>query len=275
MPPVLSKATRELLNRRRQQQRQNVMGMTQDDFTRLPVGFERKTPKVQQQAPGLEERILERRQRQEQTPNQRTIDPRIPTSASIRLQHETETRDFALPYMRQHARLEDIRGENQAIQQAKQMYNAQLNQLQSRAFGQAYLGNVKAGGRRSQLIQAARRFLGTPYSWGGGGPGGPSRGIGRGANTVGFDCSGLVQYAYSQIGIKVPRVSYGQLRTGSRRAIQNLLPGDLVGFGNGGHVAIYMGNGRIIESPRTGLSVRTRKLTPSDYKRAWGVHINI
>ena len=59
-------------------------------------------------------------------------------------------------------------------------------------------------------IDAAMRYLGTPYAWGGGGSDGPSRGFAQGADTVGFDCSGLTQYAYAQAGIYIPRNSRAQ-----------------------------------------------------------------
>lgn len=164
-----------------------------------------------------------------------------------------------------------------AAQQKQIAANQQLWGTTTSPF-QSYEGDAQ--GKRKALLDAAMKYIGTPYSWGGGGPGGPTLGTAKGATypkqattTVGFDCSGLVQYAYAKAGIKMPRVSYGQLKQGGRTSINNLQPGDLVGFGNGGHIAIYMGNGKIIESPSTFKNVRVRKLTPADYKRAWGVHI--
>lgn len=138
---------------------------------------------------------------------------------------------------------------------------------------------LKAQGNRAKIIEAAKKFIGTPYSWGGGNSKGPTLGSGTGSypqqatTTVGFDCSGLVQYAYAQVGIKMPRVSYGQLKQGTRTAVKSLQPGDLVGFGDGHHIAIYVGNGKIIEAPRTGLNVRVRALSAGEMKSAWGVHL--
>ena len=57
-------------------------------------------------------------------------------------------------------------------------------------------GFVNDGSQGAGVFAAAPRYLGTPYSWGGGGPNGPSPGFGSGANTIGFDCSSLVQYAW-------------------------------------------------------------------------------
>lgn len=145
--------------------------------------------------------------------------------------------------------------------------------------GAIYTPDQKLSAARQMIINSAQKWIGTPYSWGAGGPSGPTLGQATGAypkqatSTVGFDCSGLVQYAYAKAGIKMPRVSYGQLKQGSRTAIKNLSPGDLVGFGSGSHIAIYLGNGKIIEAPSTFKNVRVRSLTPADYKRAWGVHL--
>lgn len=143
----------------------------------------------------------------------------------------------------------------------------------------SYTFNGKLSEARNKILQAAMSQQGVPYSWGGGNASGPTLGQPTGAypkqatTTVGFDCSGLVQYAYAKAGIKMPRVSYGQLKMGGKTAIANLQPGDLVGFGNGSHIAIYMGNGQIIEAPSTFKNVRVRKLSPSELKNAWGVHI--
>lgn len=115
------------------------------------------------------------------------------------------------------------------------------------------------------IAQAAGKYLGTPYSWGGGGPGGPSRGFAQGANTVGFDCSSLVQYAYSKFGINVPRVTYDQYRAGFAVEPGKAQAGDLVFFNPGaqgpGHVGIYLGNGNFLHAPQTGDVVKVSKLS--------------
>ena len=118
-------------------------------------------------------------------------------------------------------------------------------------FGGSGKINQKA---RTTAINAAKKYLGTPYSWGGGGLTGPTRGFGRGANTVGFDCSGLLRYAYNMAGKKMPRTSGPQAATGKRTSVYNLRPGDLIA--RPGHIMMYIGGGKIIESPRTGKSVR-------------------
>ena len=115
------------------------------------------------------------------------------------------------------------------------------------------------------VVRAALQMRGIPYSWGGGGPGGPSKGIAQGANTVGFDCSGLVQYAFAKYGVSVPRVSYEQFRAGTPVPTNAMRPGDLVFFHPGangpGHVGIFIGNGKFLQAPQTGDVVKVSNLS--------------
>lgn len=111
------------------------------------------------------------------------------------------------------------------------------------------------------VVDLAMTFQGVPYVWGGTDPNG-------------FDCSGLVQYVYAQMGIDLPRVSFQQAAATDRVSLDELRPGDLVFWDNSprnngaDHVAIYMGQGKIIEAPRPGASVRVRDLRPDE--GAWG-----
>jgi cell wall-associated NlpC family hydrolase len=111
---------------------------------------------------------------------------------------------------------------------------------------------------RSRLLRIIAAQQGVPYSWGGGNSRGATYGIGRGARTKGFDCSGLVQYAYAQIGIRMPRLAQAQATMGRRVSIRSLRPGDLVA--GPGHIAVYAGNGMMWEAPRTGLAVRLTRV---------------
>lgn len=131
------------------------------------------------------------------------------------------------------------------------------------------LPSASGTGIRAKIIQNAQKMIGTPYAWGGGGIGNSgSRGTGKGTqNVVGVDCSGLTSYVYGLIGVKLPRQSDSQLTTGVKTNIKNAQPGDLIGWGPGGHVAIYAGNGQIIEAPSPGGKTRTRTISASDYKR--------
>lgn len=131
-------------------------------------------------------------------------------------------------------------------------------------------GRGRAPGRVAAA--AALRMLGTPFSWGGGSPQGPTRGIGRGARTVGFDCSGLTLYAWAQAGVRLGHYTGTQFRQGRRVARSRLRRGDLVFFGGGSgdptHVGLYLGNGVMIHAPKTGDVVRTTRFLRSPYYRA-------
>jgi peptidoglycan DL-endopeptidase RipA len=126
-----------------------------------------------------------------------------------------------------------------------------------------------------RVIDRAMSQIGVQYVWGGGTGRGPSRGIPDGLGSpldrVGFDCSGLMLYAFNGAGVSLPRVSRNQFNAGRKVPISDLQPGDMVFFQNPGapihHVALYIGNGKMIEAPYTGASVRvvplrTRGLLP-------------
>jgi cell wall-associated NlpC family hydrolase len=125
-------------------------------------------------------------------------------------------------------------------------------------------GFVGDGSQGSRVFAAALTYLGTPYSWGGGGPNGPGLGIGTGANTIGFDCSSLVQFAWHQgSGLALPRVTDAQaVATAHLPRGAPLRAGDLLFFHDPGdppgsyhHVGIYDGNGNMVHAPRTGKTV--------------------
>jgi peptidoglycan DL-endopeptidase RipA len=90
---------------------------------------------------------------------------------------------------------------------------------------------------------------GVPFSWAGGGVNGPTRGKGTGAMTVGFDASGLMQYAYAGAGIKLPRSSGELYRVGQKILPQQASRGDLIFYGPEGtqSVAMYLGNNQMLE----------------------------
>ena len=119
------------------------------------------------------------------------------------------------------------------------------------------------------VIRRAGSQMGVPYSWGGGNAAGPSRGIDRGANTVGFDCSGLILYAFAGVGIKLPHYSGSQYKMGRQIPSSQMRRGDVIFYGPGGsqHVTLYLGNGQMLEAPYTGSHVkispvRTSGMTP-------------
>jgi cell wall-associated NlpC family hydrolase len=115
-----------------------------------------------------------------------------------------------------------------------------------------------------RVIDRALSQVGVQYVWGGGSGRGPTRGIpdglGSPLNRVGFDCSGLMLYAYSGAGVALPRVSRNQFHAGRKVPVSDLRPGDLVFYQRPGraihHVAMYVGGGSMVEAPYTGANVR-------------------
>ena len=112
-------------------------------------------------------------------------------------------------------------------------------------------------------IAAAAAYKGTPYAWGGGGTNGPGWGWGVDDGVHGFDCSGLTQYAYARAGISIPRNSRAQYSALPKVSSNDLRPGDLVFWATDTsdadtihHVAIWLGNDRILEAPQSGSVVK-------------------
>lgn len=104
---------------------------------------------------------------------------------------------------------------------------------------------------RKALIDAAYSQIGVPYGYGSYAPGSS------------LDCSGFVTYAYSQIGVGLPHSSVSQNAMAHHKDISELLPGDLIfwigtsaGSGSGSHVAMYLGNGKIIHASWEGVLVQ-------------------
>lgn len=116
------------------------------------------------------------------------------------------------------------------------------------------------------IVATALEEMGQPYVWGGTGDG-----------SGGFDCSGLIYYAYGQHGIRIPRTSRGQAGAGVaiRRDTDGLLPGDVLTFALDGnqvsHVGLYVGEGRFIHSASKGVSI-SRLADDDSTGRYWLKH---
>ena len=108
------------------------------------------------------------------------------------------------------------------------------------------------------VIRRAGSQIGVPYSWGGGTAAGPGKGIGSGSGTTGFDCSGLILYAFAGVGIKLPHYSGAQYDLGRKIPASQMRRGDVIFYGPGGsqHVTLYLGQGQMLEAPDVGLKVR-------------------
>jgi cell wall-associated NlpC family hydrolase len=115
------------------------------------------------------------------------------------------------------------------------------------------------------VIRRGMSQIGVPYSWGGGNAAGPSRGIDSGADTVGFDCSGLVLYSFAGVGIRLPHYSGSQYNLGRKIPSSQMRRGDVIFYGPGGsqHVTIYLGDGQMLEAPDVGLKVRVAPVRTS------------
>lgn len=127
-------------------------------------------------------------------------------------------------------------------------------------------------GRGALAIHAAMTQLGVPYSWGGGGPSGPSTGIDQGAHTVGYDCSSLAQYAWTKAGVPITRTTDTQWNDGPHIPRTQLQPGDLIFFastpGNPAtihHVGINIDGKRMIHAPQTGRTVEITHWAGNSY----------
>ena len=104
------------------------------------------------------------------------------------------------------------------------------------------------GSRASQVVAVSMQYLGIPYVWGGASP------------SQGFDCSGLVSYVYSQIGIYLPHHAASMYSYGTPVAYSELAPGDLVFFNGLSHMGMYIGGGQFVHAPHTGDVVRVATL---------------
>ena len=108
----------------------------------------------------------------------------------------------------------------------------------------------------SRAADVALSLLGVPYRYGG-------------ATTKGFDCSGLVQYAYRQAGIQLPRTTEQQLNASKPIELRHARPGDLLFFADRSkvsHVAIYLGEGQFVHAPETGRTVELGTMDNQYYR---------
>ena len=119
-----------------------------------------------------------------------------------------------------------------------------------------------ANGSGSDVVAVAYTQLGMPYVWGGASP------------QTSFDCSGLVQWAYGQVGVRLPRTAQMQYDATERVAPSDLRVGDLVFFEHTypgeriTHVGLYVGQGRMLNAPTTGDVVREMPIFDDPYWRA-------
>jgi cell wall-associated NlpC family hydrolase len=109
-------------------------------------------------------------------------------------------------------------------------------------------------GHRAARI--ALEAVGVPYRWGGS------------SLASGFDCSGLVYWAYGRVGVELPHSSYALYDQGRKVARSRMKPGDLLFFYGLGHVGVYVGRGRMVHAPQSGRRVEVVDLRRSYYGRS-------
>ncbi len=101
---------------------------------------------------------------------------------------------------------------------------------------------VPVSGQAGAAVAYAYAHIGDPYVWGASGP-------------SSFDCSGLTMAAWASAGVSIPRVSYAQMSSLPSVPLNDLQPGDILGFAGNSHVGIYVGNNYLIDAPTTGAYV--------------------
>ncbi|MEV0536850.1 NlpC/P60 family protein [Kitasatospora sp. NPDC050463] len=116
--------------------------------------------------------------------------------------------------------------------------------------GKARGSETDAGRGATAAVAFARAQIGKPYVWGATGPGS-------------FDCSGLVMRAWRAGGVALPRTTWGMAKAGRATTRGALVPGDLVITNGGGHVQLYIGDGKVVHAPGTGKHVTIAPLAPA------------
>ncbi|MFC9516900.1 NlpC/P60 family protein [Nocardiaceae bacterium NPDC056970] len=126
--------------------------------------------------------------------------------------------------------------------------------------------SVTGAGAIEAVIDRGMSQLGLPYAWGGGNANGPTLGIRDGGvadsygdfNKVGFDCSGLMIYAFAGAGISLPHYTGYQYTAGTQVPSSQMRRGDMIFWGPNAsqHVALYLGDGQMLEAPQSGSTVR-------------------
>lgn len=184
--------------------------------------------------------------------------------------------DFQTPFTQQIKNVTEQGQLATQTEEAKAQWQALQGQKEMNAgytFNWGATAGASGDNAGAKAVQLAMNTFnsGTPYAWGGN------------SLTKGVDCSGLVQQIYGQLGIKIPRQTYEQAKSGKRVSLDQLLPGDLLFFNSGsgdpngigvnGHVGIYIGNGQMIDARNTRAGIKMGSINimggPTSAVRPW------
>lgn len=201
--------------------------------------------------------------------DKQAVENALANSKNTLQQQQTQQQAQVLA-LQQAQQLAQQQAQQLAQQQAQQRAAQQPTQQQSQQTSSpntntqsSTSGNTAAptnAGKASQVIAAAKQFLGVPYVWGGSSP------------SPGFDCSGLMQYVFRSVGVYLPRVAEDQKNYGTRISPSNVQPGDLVfkedNTGYAYHVGMYIGGGQWIQAPQTGDVVKISPYNPGSFASA-------
>lgn len=213
-------------------------------------------------------------QRERVASSKAALENREAEQVALRAQAAVKRDEVHAAVRRQQAYLASLDAEvTRLVKEEQERQRRIAEELARQAAARAAKGGAKPrtgggdlGAPHPEAVSVALKYLGVPYVWGGSTP-------------AGFDCSGLTQYVYRQIGISIPRTSREQYRIGAfieAARLDLLEPGDLVFFGYNGdpnrvhHVGMHVGDGNFIHAPGTGdrvsvTSLRGRISSRGDY----------
>jgi cell wall-associated NlpC family hydrolase len=155
-------------------------------------------------------------------------------------------------------RRHDVEARASQLRKRLRAASSALDKAQSQATSFAATGpqllSALPAGDNTGVTAIALQYLGVPYLW-------------AGASPSGFDCSGLVQYVFAQMGVSLPHNAAAQFHYPGAVSVppNQLQPGDLVFFNGLDHVGIYLGNGEFVDAPHTGTTVRIDSLSEGWY----------
>ncbi len=198
-------------------------------------------------------RIVQAREVAARADRRRSIEAQLSERESMLASIKDQIAELEAAEARRQERLEAQARERVAsLSQQRQAQSLDTTSATATSAGVAEVASPAPAARYGGVVGIAMQYLGVPYVWGG-------------ASPSGFDCSGLIMYAYAQIGVSLPHHAASQYGMGSPVSKDQLAPGDLVFFNGLGHAGIYIGGGQFIHAPHSGDVVKISNLSDSWY----------